>query len=156
MKIRAQAEDLGKVTLLLDPSFLLKWARSNETHLWGTEVKMKQGIKCSVHSRLSARLFPSPSAIPPHPPKSVGQEEDGLITTLQRRKLRCTPGWMAYFQGHMDRKWWRQDWSPTVLLPNSAKFPIFCCQTLWLSGDLHEEMSGKVVANSKAFSTSGT
>lgn len=54
-------------------------------------MKVKQGIKGSVCSTLSARLFPSPSAILPHPAKSVRQEEDGLITALQRRKLRCAP-----------------------------------------------------------------
>lgn len=37
-----------------------------------------------------------------------------------------------------------------------SKFPIFCCQTLWLSGDLHEEMSGKVFANRKACFANGT
>lgn len=86
---------LGKLLYFWIP--VSSWDKQ-ETHLWGTEVKMKQGIKSSMLSRLSARLFPSPSAIPPHPPKSVWQEEDGLITSLQRRKLRCAPGWMAFFK----------------------------------------------------------
>lgn len=136
---------LGKLFYVLSLSFLL---RNSKTYFAGLWRELSNICKMPGHCSIQQDFI---SFLLLHfldPRKSKRQEEQDPITALQRRRLRCALAKGLFSRSH------RQGVVKTGLESNCAnsKFSEVShssYQAQWIDRELHKEMTGKMLVESK-------